>query len=637
MVAHYYVDKTSNTSADTALAVGFALLLQKVLQDCEKPYKGIYIRDAGPYYEVQIPTTITDNDLQQLSPFTLVKPIVTETQTKSLQKQGKDLDGFDYQGQQEKARIFYERLKKLPGRLRTPEARLSSEFRHLPDIEPPDADFVHYQAINQMKIASSFNELALRWRDSKTLQRDYVRILLRLFEQPGNDVDAAIAAWQRLAREHKLTGKESKDCTTQLQIVNPTTGKGSNRPKSSTLLEGNPDNFWLLELLKFQGFLHAAAPYVIQGSKDRKTYVLQPQKIELSKLQGIMRAFRKVCWSSTVVKMDVMASLRFAQVFLRLREQSLQGEVEEEDEFLDEEQLYNISQGFEVTFYKDMGSAYATMNVSSINLPQWLPPVPTLDAVRDARELLQEHLVIIQQLRSGGKNEEGAEEFELLRFYRNFLSGRDLKPFWQFTTAYSGYLISQREHEKDPRRHIRQFTCNRLEKLLSMSTQGQHLTTITKNPGFKRVAYAIRQSTVWAQFRRSQLRDRTYEVRYGLGQELMREARYEKKFLVALSTFLQQYNGETAREEEKAANRVGGTLTPADRRKYNLRGTVSHADIDQIVELVDIFGSETVCSLLVAYGYASDPRKEASELGTIVPSANEVDIEADQPDTDEQE
>ncbi len=102
MVVRYYIDKISNTSADTLLAIGFALLLQEVLQGCKKPYKGIRICDAGPYYEVQIPTTITDNDLQQLPSFTLVKPIVTETQTKSLQKQGKDLDGFDYQRQKER-------------------------------------------------------------------------------------------------------------------------------------------------------------------------------------------------------------------------------------------------------------------------------------------------------------------------------------------------------------------------------------------------------------------------------------------------------------------------------------------------------------------------------------------------------
>ena len=103
----YYIDKTSNTSADTLLAIGFALLLQEVLRKCQKPHKGIFIFDAGSYYEVQIPTTITENDLQQLSPFTLVKPIVTE---KSWQKQGKDQNGFDYQDQQEIARHFYERL-----------------------------------------------------------------------------------------------------------------------------------------------------------------------------------------------------------------------------------------------------------------------------------------------------------------------------------------------------------------------------------------------------------------------------------------------------------------------------------------------------------------------------------------------
>jgi len=43
-----------------------------------------------------------------------------------------------------------------------------------------------------------------------------------------------------------------------------------------------------------------------------------------------------------------------------------------------------------------------------------------------------------------------------------------------------------------------------------------------------------------AQYRRTQLGDRTYEVRYGLGQELMREARYPDKFIAALSRFLQQ-------------------------------------------------------------------------------------------------
>ena len=630
----YYIDKTSNTSADTQLAIGFASLLRMVLLDLKKPAKPIVVRDVGSAYEVTIPVAITNLDLQKLKPFTLVRQIVTPTQLKNQQKQGKKLDGFDYEGFQEEARTYYEKIRKLPAKYRTPEARLSPEFRQLPDIVPPVPELEHYKAIQQMKIAGSFNELAQRWQTLEELQGEHISILLTLFQQSGNDIPAAIESWQNLASEHKdkLKGKVS---TTQLQIVNPTTGKGSNRTKSSGLSEGNPDNLWLLELLKFVGFMDAAAPFILQGSKDRKTYVLQPKVIEFSTLQGMMRAFRAVCWSSTAIKMDVMASLRFAYVFVRLREQSLQGEIEDEDEFqaeVDEEQLYSIAEGFEVAFYKDMGSAYATMNISSINLPQWIPHISAVSEARDAQALLQEHLIIIQQLRNS-KGEEGSEEYELLRFYRNFVSGRDLRPFWQFTTAYSGYLMSQREHEKDPHRYIRQFTQKGLEKLLTMSTQGQKLTPIISNPGFKRIAYAIRQSTVWAQYSRSQLKDRTYEVRYGLGQELMREARYKMKFIAALSTFLHQYNAETVREEEKAANRVGGDLAklpPADRSK--LRKTVSPADIDQIIELIDTYDSETVCSLLVAYGYASYPRKEKGEPDAVIPNTSGDDEETNQPE-----
>src|SRR5260370_13993684 len=120
-----------------------------------------------------------------------------------------------------------------------------------------------------------------------------------------------------------------------------------------------------------------------------------------------------------------------------------------------------------------------------------------------------------------------------------------------------------------------------------------------------------------AQYRRTQSSDRSnevrYEVRYGLGQELMREAHYPDKFSAALSRFLHQYNAETAREEEKLANKLKRALVPEDRRKNKMRGSVAYTDIDAIVHLIDDFGSEQVCSLLVAYGYARDPHKESLE------------------------
>lgn len=624
----YYIDKTSDTSADTLLAIGFAALLSEVLRKRKKPSKGIVIQDIGPHYAIQLPTPVTESDLQYLEPFSIIQPLVTNKQTDKQSQQGKKIDGFDYQGQQEISSAYYEKLRKLPPECRTPQARLNkSQYPLLAEIQEPDARLGHYRTINQMKIASSFNELAQRWLSLEELQRDHISLLLTLFSSPGNDISAAVSAWQELTKKHELKGKA---LVSALQIVNSTTGKGANRPKSSTLSEGNQESFWLLELLKFVGFMDAAAPYVVQGSKDRKTYVLQPKIIELSTLQGMMKEFRTVCWSSTVVKLDIMASLRFAQTFIKQREQALKGEAEED--YLGGDQLYSVAHGFETTFYKDMGSAYATMNVSSINFPQWLPHITSLLSAEKAHMLLREHLQIIQQIRNS-KGEEGSEEFELLRYYRDFLSGRDLKPFWKFTTAYSSYLISQWEDEKTPQRRIRQFTTTGLENLLEMNStkEQKRLTNITSNEGFKRIAYAIRQSTVKAQYRRSQLRDRTYEVRYGLGQELMREARYSDKFIAVLSRFLQEYNAETAREEEKVANKFARTLTVEDRRAHKLRGSVAYTDIDAIVALIDEFGSEQVCSLLVAYGYASDPRKEFQDAPTDVTpddsSAQSIEVE----------
>ena len=635
----YYIEKVSDTSADTLLVVGFASLLKEVLRQNGISAKGIIIQDTGPYYTVLVPTPITDNYLKNLEPFAIIKPLVTDKYIDKQEKKGLKLDGFDYQRQQDMSKSYYEKLRKVPPEYRTPEARLNKSSNSLlADIEEPDPQLGRYQAINQMKIASSFNELAQRWFYLEYLQREHIHILLELFNSPINDIDNAIIAYTKLAKENEL---KKGAYVTALQIINPTTGKGANYAKASELTRaiGNQDGFWLLELLKFVGFMNAAAPYVVKGSKDRKTYVIQPKIIDLSTLQRMMDKFRDVCWSSTVVKLDIMASLRFAQIFIHNRLQALKGEAE--DDFFGEEQFYSIAHGFEVAFYKDMGSAYATMNVSSINLPYWLPHIKTLEEAEIAFAIVKEHLQIIQRLRNS-KGEEGSEEFELLRFYRDFLSGRDLRPFWKFTTAYSSYLISQHEHEKYPQRQIRPFTTTGLENIIEMNTTAtkKKLTGITTNEGFRRIAYAIRQATIMAQYRRTQSGDRTnevrYEVRYGLGQELMREAHYPDKFIAALSRFLHQYNAETAREEEKLANKLKRPIVSEDRRKNKMRGSVAYTDIDAIVQLIDDFGSEQVCSLLVAYGYARDPYKGTTE-GPMDKSTDNTEFTSEDIESDNEE
>lgn len=613
----YYIEKVSETSADTLLAVGFATLLSDVQRACRGSAGDIVIRDAGSCYLVETAIELEPADLQNLPPWVLIPPLVTDKYADKYAKQGQKLDGFRYQEQQEISKVFYERLKKLPAQYRRPEvlARMADN-PIFAGMVPPDKRLGHYQAINQMKIASTFNELAQRWFYLGELQRQHVQILLDLFSAPQNDLESAVLACQKLAKEHNL----KKDVfVTALQIINPTTGKGANYPKASELTRsiGNQESFWLLELLKFVGFLDAAAPYMIQGSKDRKTYVLQPRVIALNTLKQIMQTFRAVCWSSTAVKLDVLAALRFAQAFVDHRLRVLAGEVEAENDPFADTPLLNQVQGFEVTSYKDLGSAYATMNIATLNLPRWLPCLDTLENAQHASAFLEEHLQLIQRIRSGRKeNPEGAEEYALLRTYRDFLSGDDLKPFWTFTTAYSGYYISQREDGKYPQ----QLTTDGLENLITMSIR-TNFSKIVQSEGFQHIASAIRQATVNAQYRRSQLRDRTYDVRYGLGQELMREVHYPDKFIQALSMFLHQYNAETAREEEKVANRLGRALTSQDRRAARLRMSVATTDINELVALIDEFGPEAVCSLLVAYGYARDGRPVSPDAARTEPTS----------------
>ncbi|HXR65903.1 MAG TPA: hypothetical protein VN729_08265 [Ktedonobacteraceae bacterium] len=605
-MSDYFIEKGSDTSADTLLAVGFAELLDKVLPRDKHTSSGILIRDAGPYYLLAVPEEINSDDIQRFQPGALLQPLKTEKYADKLATESLHLlQVFEYQREREKSAAYFEQLRKIPAAQRRDSNPLYAQ------LQPPDPLLGHYMTINQMKIASSFNDLAQRWFYLGELQRQHVQILLDLFSELPNDLARAVQVCQKLAQEYpqKKDVLKKDVFVTALQILNPTSGKGANATKARELTRsiGNQDSFWLFELLKFVGFMDITAPYIIQGSKDRKTYILQPKEAELTALKRIMREFRSSCWSSTAAKLDVLTALRFTKAYVNHRERVLSGEAEKDP--FEPEQLYSLAQGFEVTSYKDLGSAFATINIASLNLPRWLPAFKTLEDAQEGSAVLDEHLQLVQRIRSGRpNNEEGAEEYALLRAYRDFLSGNDLKPLWVFTTMYSGYYVSLREGGKYPQ----QLTTFGLEYLIRMGKQTNY-SAIVQSEGFKRIATAIRQATVIAQYRRSQQRDRTYEVRYGLGQELMREVHYPDKFILAISTFLQQYNAETAREEEKVANRLGRALSSQERRAHKLRGSVATSDIDQLIALIDAFGAEAVCSLLVAYGYARDGRPAASD------------------------
>ena len=128
----------------------------------------------------------------------------------------------------------------------------------------------------------------------------------------------------------------------------------------------------------------------------------------------------------------------------------------------------------------------------------------------------------------------------------------------------------------------------------------KELTPIIKSEGFQNIARAIRQSTVTLQYM-ARSGNPPYDIRYGLGQELRRKANYPDEFIQELGDFLHSFNAENARVAEVSSER--------DRRFR--RKSVRVDDITEIVQLIDEHGAQTVCHLLLAFGYASTSHDEA--------------------------
>lgn len=597
----YYIDKRSGTSSDTALAVGFARMVQALLLELGKPADDVRVVDVGPCYRIDTPEAIGNDALEQITSLNFIQHLDTATQEKALgQHYG---HGFPYDTQRQIRNEYREKRKGLPPAARSPDAYLNNDpalalFHEM--NPPPDTLLPLYLVINQMKVASSFNEPVIRWRElPPALLHQHIRLLLDLFSKTPNSVDQAVIAWKQLTKTHNLGDADM----TMLQVINPTTGKGANRAKANALTIGGLDEFWMLELLKFAGFFALAHPQTIADSKDRKTYVLRPRNIKLSLLDDLMKTFREVLWANTPAKLDVLAVLMLAHVMVRHEARALAKEQGSQPRRAAKRPADRI-QGFDMAFYKDMGSAFAVMNIATLNLPDWLPPIDSVEHADRIRDVLTEHTEVIRSIRTR-KGEERTEEYELLRRYRDFLSGRDLEAFLDFAALFATY-ISQKI---DRGEYIRRFKVDSLKELFAMTHQD--FTQVINDKGFQNIADAIRRSTVSLQYQKGMGQRPPFDIRYGLAQELVRSANDANGFVAALSDFVMRYNNETAQTFETSKGDI--------RRKR-----ITEDDLAAVVRLIGKgFKPKTLAQLLVAFGSAKASDDTPDTSGASQPNEDE--------------
>jgi hypothetical protein len=576
----YYVDKSTDTFADVLLAYGVAALLERLLQ-ANVGHLTVRVRDAGSVYAIILEDPI-EKGFEAIDWFCDLPFILTRTKKPP---EGWTGTVVDYDAERKRRSEYFEAWRQLSAEAKRPGATVDQfpELAAVLALEPRD-DWDILAQINQMQAITAYTQVLTAWHECKACFDRVLCLLLGLFATTPNEIDGTLEKWKT------LSGKESIKTTTvtPVQVLNPGMGKGINRLKADGAQRlGNPDSFWLVEFLKFWGMRRAGIPRIVQppqpgsgrGPRDRKTYVLRPVNITLDTNDQVYLRFNRAMWSSTATKMDLLATLRYTDAFLA---QWQAGDLV--DVRWGEEPGDHVC-GMSAAFYKDLGSAPAVLNLAELALPQWMT-IETSEQLQIYRDLLKEHRRIVDSLQ-----ERNSDEYRLLQHYRDFISGRDVGAFYAFAGGYASLTMSRMER----RQWAPRYTTTNLEVLIM--AHDKELAPILQCPGFRNIAGAIRRSTVIPQYFKSRGEKGPYTVRYGLGAELLRQATYPEQFIQALSTFVHDYNRETGQVQE--------------RYKDNLRvrrSQITTEDVQQVVELIDIYGSKTVGNMLVAFGYAREPR-----------------------------
>ena len=515
----FYVDKTTGTPGDTELAFGFAYLINEVIPN-EIGDMGLTISDLGDAYRVSLNQPFQEEWIRDAQFVYLIRGLDTATKKVNLPLNQR----VDYLKHQESNRLYYEAVK---GGKSTPEALAEM------GLTPPVPDWPAWAIINQMSAVDAYNGLTELWYAHRDCFPELLEIILNLFAGRPNNVETAEAAWVRLAKTHNIKDKAT---AARLQVVNPGMGKGGNRSKADGLTIGGLDGLWLLEYLKYAGLFQAAIPRTVKGSKDRKTYILYPNKLSWARHRQVFPEFQKNLFQNSAIRMDILAVLQYCRVFL---DQWKAGQATGRFAHVRGNPGNHVA-AIGVIYYKHLGSAHATMNLSTLSLPLWLPEVESAEQAQLFIDLLNEHAGVVR-----GLDESHSDAYQLLRDYRDFLSGRDLAAFFRFTGAYSGFVLRKMAAGGIP---PRRFTITNLEILIM--AHNDKLSPILEDPGFRHIAAAIRRSTVTPQYQKAQGRDSLYEIRYGLGDKLLRHAQYSDEFVQELSHFMHDYNHENARKAE---------------------------------------------------------------------------------------
>jgi hypothetical protein len=582
----YYVSKLSGTYAETLEVFGLAKILSHIFDSNRISQANIRIRDEGIYYSVSSDIAITEemvNNTNYFDAFPYIKVGSDEI---------KDLPGWviDYKIEKDKRNIFRKKRDEVYKREKDENKRnkLLTELKNSENKPHPDFDI--FLKIRDPKNISGYHKIFNNIYKVNKIDKEYYCFmldeLLLLYSLPLGNEGMVREDMNKLAKRLNLKFTE----VSALQIFNPHQGKGVNSFKANSIALKNIKTFWLKEYLKIIGIYESMVIKDIKVSNkswDTKYYVIEPFDIEYSRLFNIYKQFKPFVVGNTPFKLDIISILNYTKKLIELIPEYQERKLSFSRRF----KPINLVQGFKTAYQKNMGQNKSIANIGSLKLPDFVE-IGSFEEGEKWIEILNEHLEITKHI-----DENNSSTSSLLQYYRQFISTGNWDDLFEFYFDYASLLMKDIEKRK---MYLKAFTIKNLKEIFMTE---EKFKPILESKGFQNIAKAIRNATIKEQYAKAKGSQR-FDIHYGMAQDLKRKSPYKKDLVEYLSEFIALYNAETARYVEHHLNEFSAG---------KIRATVKTEDVEEIINLIDEYGSSVVGKLLTAYGYALERRENLSK------------------------
>ncbi|KOH44032.1 hypothetical protein NC99_30250 [Sunxiuqinia dokdonensis] len=537
----------------------------------------MWIEDKGLYYELTSRPEIQLEQIRKLSYFPLFQYVVRDT------SETFDEDYFDYPKQRdlkkERQELTQKAYKEFTGKDKSGQLKL--KLREIERIYSEEK-FISPQLDVYSQASTNNNfEVFKKLYNNFYLNKVSFPILIKYIFDFYSDNPVVLNSKNLQFFNDKVTA---------LQIYNPNSGKGQNRPKASGSGAKGIDSTWISETMKISGALTNMLCQLVKvgSSYDMKVVVPDFKKAEYNLQRQIVLSFKKNIKGNTPLKVDILN-------LLIVNKQLLEN-TEEYKGF----KAKNILTGLHSTYQKDLGQNKAVVNIAELLTPDFIE-FDTEDEAKDWVEFFIEQINII------GSIEELGDATQGLIAYRTFLTSSHFQSWTKFIFWYAGHIMSNFSRNK----YALPFKVTSLNKFFkNMNMNEFKISEIISNEGFQKVAYAIRKSTVTLQYTPKD--QRKFEIRYGLAQTLQNKSKSAADLAGFIGEFIATFNAETARYAEK-----NGTV---------LRANIRENELSMFYGLLDKYPSKVVGALLASYGFALT-EKEANKVGAEEQIVNEASIE----------